>query len=423
MTVVNHYILRRAKDKDFTIGVTDINVGNVTSYADTTPAAGQPYYYKVLGVRLSGITSDFSSDVGGEALPSAFLRQAVGRSSGGTIAGWAQNTIFSTGSLGSYSSGPVNRMDTVNPGTDEMYQHVRFNTTPGGTIAASVTGLSAGAWYLVRCHYYAQAIAPTVMELTANGIPVAEVIYAPDNSARVCEFYIPADGSGNIALVQKYIVASTFINGVEVIRQDPPSDAVTKQIVHAGDSLMTSFPNWGDSVAEQLAVLRVGNAYNQRTILRFAGTNTMRTRFVALPGDTLAGLIAKAANLDTYYNGSLTANELPLLIGHNNLVAGDSASSMLTSLAGYVAARIATGWRPWVATVPPGLDITGAKETERLAYNAGIRSAYPTRLLEFALATQLLDPTNLLYFYTDGVHITTAGKAVMTAIEHAAIPV
>jgi lysophospholipase L1-like esterase len=421
---VDHYILRRATDAGFTTGVTDIDVGNVTSYDDDDAALalGVNYYYKVEAVDNIANHSGFSSSVAGAITPPLVQQEAVGRSSGGTVAGWAQNTIFSNGSLFTYSSGSIDRTGLINSATDEVYYNLRYTTTPGGHLDGTITGLTPDTSYLIRCHYYARGVAPAIAEMVMNSVPVAEITYNPDNQARIQEYYVTSDGSGEIAISQTYVSVSSFINGLQVFLADPPADAVTKQVVFVGDSLFTAFPNWGDSVAEQLAVLRSGNAYNQRAILRFDPANTMRTRSVALPGDTVSGMDAKASNLDSYYDGALSANDLVILIGHNDLAAGTSAATIEGVLGPYVTARQGTGWRTWIATVPPGTDITAGKETARLALNTYIRSTYPTRYIEFALNAALDDPSDMTYFYTDGVHNTTAGKATMSAAVHAAVP-
>jgi hypothetical protein len=57
------YILRRATDSGFTTGVTDIDVGNVSSYNDTGLTAATTYYYKIKAVDNAGNSSAYSSAV------------------------------------------------------------------------------------------------------------------------------------------------------------------------------------------------------------------------------------------------------------------------------------------------------------------------------------------------------------------------
>jgi lysophospholipase L1-like esterase len=94
------------------------------------------------------------------------------------------------------------------------------------------------------------------------------------------------------------------------------------------------------------------------------------------------------------------------------------SSATLAQLQGWISALAASvlgfGVRVVVGTILKSVNIAGANETTRAAYNAwlvaggvaGVRVADPT------VAPQLDDPNDLTYF-SDGVHPTTAGAGVM----------
>lgn len=144
-----------------------------------------------------------------------------------------------------------------------------------------------------------------------------------------------------------------------------------------------------------------------------------------LVNDGTAG--TKCSDMDTNF-ATFTApllystsrnNVLTLMCGTNDLIAGFTASAVITSQQSIVAKAAAAGFTVLVATilpVPPG-----SFETQRTTINAAIRAGYPgaSGVIDFAGSSvmgQAGQNTNSTYYNADNEHPNQLGNEVLAQI-------
>lgn len=145
----------------------------------------------------------------------------------------------------------------------------------------------------------------------------------------------------------------------------------------------------------------------------------------AVPGDGLAQLQARAADLDACVSDTASDYVLSVLIGANDLAAYTGGAAQYSiDLAAYCAARRAAGWKVVICTILPRTNAT--HNTRRAIVNADIATWVGVNcdaIADFAANADMgddADASNLTY-YSDGVHPTAAGQAVLEPILRAAI--
>ncbi len=148
----------------------------------------------------------------------------------------------------------------------------------------------------------------------------------------------------------------------------------------------------------------------------------------AFPGQTTPQMTAAAAaDVDPYYDATRTQGNVLVSweITNDIRVNSVSGATAYANVQTYRAAREAVWGAAKVITLDclPATDLTGAKETARLAVNASLAAEYSTAtansrvwrksggglLLKISEHPNLGDPTNATY-YADGLHLTTAGQ-------------
>jgi lysophospholipase L1-like esterase len=143
----------------------------------------------------------------------------------------------------------------------------------------------------------------------------------------------------------------------------------------------------------------------------------------ATNGAGLATLTGRAAALDQCI-GNAPKHILSVLIGANDLKSYSSAAQYITDFAAYCAARRAAGWLVVVCTILPQTDAT--HNTRRASVNAAIAGWVGINcdaIADFASNTTMgddADAANITY-YSDGLHPTAAGQAVLQPILTAAV--
>lgn len=118
-------------------------------------------------------------------------------------------------------------------------------------------------------------------------------------------------------------------------------------------------------------------------------------------------------------------------MGTNDLLQGVSLATIQSNITSYVTAVKAAGFQCLIKTVPAMKDYTGSAvpggaEADRVSLNSWIvsNSAGADAVIDYTSQTLLSDPgsgTNATYFQADRLHPTTAGYALMAAIDAPAI--
>lgn len=99
--------------------------------------------------------------------------------------------------------------------------------------------------------------------------------------------------------------------------------------------------------------------------------------------------------------------------GHNDIKTNATAIATFAHLTNVLFKLSTDGYFRTVYTMPPGSDLTGSKETERVAYNALIRSN--PQLYDVLIPVDVLLPDNLNtnYYDPDGIHPNVNGSDVI----------
>lgn len=181
-----------------------------------------------------------------------------------------------------------------------------------------------------------------------------------------------------------------------------PSFAADWGFVMVGDSLSTDFGLPSTSTIPQLISVA-------------ARLNTDRYWNAAWPGQTLddqASLYsAQVAPLYPLTSGK--NNRIGIVFsGTNNLAANESAATILTKMKTEHSLLQGTGYRTVAVTLPPSAAYDSNMNTQRLALNASMRADHSWANFFSDLATNpdLSDPNSAVYFQTDHIHYTVAGR-------------
>jgi beta-glucanase (GH16 family) len=157
------YVLQRASDAGFTQNVSTWNLGNVTTYLDTSAQAGTSYYYRVSAISANG-TSDPSAGIQSSTLaPTAnskllniSARGLVGTGSNVLIAGFVvggpdSKTVLVRASGPALAAAPFNVPGTLGDPELQVFSGstvLESNSGWGGDpeIAAAAASVSAFTW-------------------------------------------------------------------------------------------------------------------------------------------------------------------------------------------------------------------------------------------------------------------------------------
>jgi len=119
-------------------------------------------------------------------------------------------------------------------------------------------------------------------------------------------------------------------------------------------------------------------------------------------------LVTEATDLATTYRAGKSKHVAILAGGTNDLGTGAaSAATVLGYAQSWATTMKGAGWYVAICTVATRGDAawSGAKETQRLAYNSGLSGLSDLdAVIDVAGLTELSDPNNATYFDTDKLH-------------------
>lgn len=167
-----------------------------------------------------------------------------------------------------------------------------------------------------------------------------------------------------------------------------------------------------------------GNEYPTQTMALFS--DVWHYYNFGVNGQTVAQMIADAASQVDPTLVPPAVNICILWGGTNSLYFGGTAAATYADIVTYCNARRAAGWTVIVGTITPRTNAgtPGTFEADRQTVNAAIRANWPSfadALADIAADSRLGDAgdeTDTTY-YTDLVHMTDAGYAVVASIVHA----
>jgi hypothetical protein len=135
-------------------------------------------------------------------------------------------------------------------------------------------------------------------------------------------------------------------------------------------------------------------------------------------GNLQTQIAANAGNQALAYDGTLTKNIALCAYGTNDLGAGRTGAQLLGDMQSWLTTFKTAGFLTAMATITARDDVSwsGAKETERLAVNAGIPGLDDIDLvLDFAGISEMSNPANTTYFSADKIHYADAAFPVIEA--------
>jgi beta-glucanase (GH16 family) len=141
------YVLQRAGDPAFTQGLTSWDLGNVTSFSDTSAVAGATYYYRVSAVSPNG-TSDPSAGIQASVLTPAADSKLLNISTRGFVGTGADMLI-----AGFYVAGPTQKTVLIRAsgpalsafGVSGVLPDPALQVYSGSSVIASNTGWGGNA--------------------------------------------------------------------------------------------------------------------------------------------------------------------------------------------------------------------------------------------------------------------------------------
>ena len=145
------------------------------------------------------------------------------------------------------------------------------------------------------------------------------------------------------------------------------------------------------------------------------------------PSNSFGTLTADALGRVDWVLASSGTKYLVIFAGTNDrFLNGTSGAGVWALLQAYINARIAAGWVPGNICVGTMLPRQGAYETDRAALNSSIRSNAATlgyKVCDFAADSRIGDAgdENNATYYSDTIHPTAAGHAILAAIVKAAL--
>ena len=188
----------------------------VTNYTDTGLDNNRLYYYVVSVLNAAGESAN-SAEV-------AAISGGVAVNCGGNAAGWFGADAYASGGTASSTTSTIDLSGLANPAPQAVYQTDRY-----GNCTYTITGLTASATCWVRLHFaetYWTAAGKRVFNVSINGASVLNSfdIFAAtgaQNKAIIREFYMPANGSGQMVIQFTTVTDNAKVNGIEVLQPNP----------------------------------------------------------------------------------------------------------------------------------------------------------------------------------------------------------
>lgn len=298
------------------------------------------------------------------------------------------------------------------PDLTGMDSQTGLRITSEGVIPQSGVSIrNRGAKTQYRLNEY--RIKSNVIENYYDGVLIESLSCTPNGACS-------AMAIGGVIFTSVFGGANIKVKSVVVSKASTPSQrALMQAYFNAGQNrVRTIFV--GDSLTDSLWTGTLVNQGEDHPDV-YQSTAGRENEFVVnygIYGTNIAGM--KNPDLTV----SSTAR-LVIYIGSNDCSAGSSSATILSGIASYISARVSAGWTAnniYVCTVTPRTDVTGAKETVRTDVNAGLRSTYGARCIDFAADSRLANASDLTYYKSDGIHHNAAGCAVKAALVHAVLP-
>jgi lysophospholipase L1-like esterase len=448
--------------------------GNVLSYDITGLSSGQ-HFFERRSLNDEGVYSAWSNrvyaDIESLAAP---VRIDSGRTSGGTVATWLQDTMSVGGTAGSSSVVGADTTGVTDPAPAVVYETMRTCTNDPNVEIYHITGLVPNKPHKIRYHtaYIAGGYRNVGHEypLPTFRHALFDHVYenADANKARIYEGSLLSDVDGEIGLsFSGYGFANAFCNGLEII--EVPEIELS--------DLSTTSVQTGNAYSEQLTVpdavgsvtfeIRRGDGalpkgmnlsgtgllsgtpqvYRPSQIItagdsRTAGTGTTnqnQTRWpvqlglllgdkftitnLAAGGAQLAGMATAYTTYAVPARDPAMAKDIYILMGgRNDIDAGRSATDIYNDIAAQCAQAQSDGFLVIVSTI--GFDGTfdGTKEGKRNTVNGNIRTNYAT-FADAMFDTDDYDEITLpgpdgsgvdyFYFAFDAIHYAAPGFGII----------
>jgi hypothetical protein len=261
---------------------------------------------------------------------------------------------------------------------------------------------NGGTDYVREKFFYATGNAGTS---TSTGMQVGRDVAA--TTAGNFDWHWLAFASGSFTLAQR-LALRNMVNGWAAWDSLPglknPPAGEDKRVVGDGDSKMAGNGSGGGDLPYLNYVTTTG--FQNRRINKASGGDTLLgAGGITAQYPTGTGV---APSFVTVTNTDFSLKQIYLIdIGTNDLVGGASASSMLTDasfgLDVLIGLARATGYKLAIMTQCRG-NYTGPQETERLAFNAGIRARAASDLVVVEVADTVASPTIIPGTFRDGVY-------------------
>lgn len=284
----------------------------------------------------------------------------------------------------------------------------------GSALGPQLPQIIVGEWYLVICHFKGAAGAELLSKHfyatandgagTATGFQVGRDVTA-GNSGN-CDWSWIGICDGSFGATQRNLVR-TWVNSLctwdSTIGAFPPGGE-DKRIVGDGDSKMAGNGGGGGDLPYLNYVTTTG--FYNRIINKASGGDTLLGAggiTAQYPGANGAG-----PQFVTVTNTDFTLEQVLVIdVGTNDLVGGATAANMLTDathgLDVLLGLAAATGYKVVLCTQTRG-NYTAPQETERLAFNTGIRARASATVAIAELADTVASPTIIPGTFSDGVY-------------------
>jgi hypothetical protein len=188
----------------------------VTNYTDNGLDNNRLYYYVVSALNTAGESAN-SAEV-------AAIPGGVAVNCGGSAAGWFGADAYASAGTASSTTSTIDLSGLTNPAPQAVYQTDRY-----GSCTYTITNLTAGATYWVRLHFaetYWTAAGKRVFNVSVNGASVLNsfdifAVAGAQNRAIIREFYMSANGSGQMVIQFTTVTDNAKVNGIEVLQPRP----------------------------------------------------------------------------------------------------------------------------------------------------------------------------------------------------------
>lgn len=414
---VDHYRIQRDTVNTFdSINLATINTDSYVAEYYEVLAPLTTYYYRVKAVDGDGnLSTNWSTTEDVTTLAARAKIDVGGAGSGDYVA----DQFFTNGST--FSGVPdLDLTGLTDPAPQAVYDSIRVTADPT-LLNYVITGLDPNASYLVRLHAGSDGITTSKSQIFfANGYRAMQMTYDQSLVARIREFYVDADGNGEIDLTGDAIVSSDiFLSALEYERADPPADSVLYNIVIMGDSITDGYPYYDNNYPHLLAGLLSANSYKFSSIVDFDPVNIFSVTNIGIATESL---VTMADRFDddaaTRVNADPDVTNIFMLLGgSNDLGGGFTAADLETGISNICADAYAAGFDyALVATVTPRSDVAGAGETKRLALNTLLTTnfaSYADGIVDFAGNSEF-DDTGGPNYSAEAVkvHYSHAGNAI-----------